>query len=398
MPDLTRVPRVAVNASLLSPTADYRAAGIHRYLLGLVTALADAGEVDLTAFVSGDAVRALLPASVTVRRMPAWAHGRLGRIAWEQLGLPLDLSRTGAALLHSAAYAVPALGRTPSVATVHDLSFFRMPAAFPRLQGQYLRLATRLAARRAAALIAVSEFTARELVATTGVPARRVHVVHNGVDGSFRPLPPAELADWRASAGFGAPYLLTVGTLQPRKNLGTLLAGYAELVRRLPEAPELVVAGAAGWGKEDPRARAAELGLAGRVRFCGYVPAADLPALYGAALGFALPSLYEGFGLPVVEAMACGTPVVVAAASCLPEIAGNAALSAGPDDVAGWAAALATLVTDPARRAALADAGRRRAARFTWTRAAQETAAVYRQVLADKAAMTTGWEAADRAR
>lgn len=398
MPDLTRVPRVAVNASLLSPTADYRAAGIHRYLLGLVTALADAGEVDLTAFVAGDAARALLPAKVAARRVPGWARGRAGRIAWEQLGLPLELRRSGAALLHSAAYAVPAFGATPSVATVHDLSFFRLPEAFPRLQGLYLRSATKLAARRARALIAVSEFTARELVATTGVGAERVHVVYNGVDGAFRPLPPAKLADWRARSGLDAPYLLTVGTLQPRKNLGTLLAGYAELVRRQPEAPELVVAGAAGWGQDDPRARAAELGLAGRVRFPGYVPAADLPALYGAATGFALPSRYEGFGLPVVEAMACGTPVVVADAACLPEIAGGAALTVGPDDVAGWADALGVLVTDRARCAGLVEAGGRRAAGFSWARAARETAAVYRQVLANGASMSAGWEAAGHAR
>jgi len=153
------------------------------------------------------------------------------------------------------------------------------------------------------------------------------------------------------------------------------LAGYAELVRRLPEAPELVVAGAAGWGKEDPRARAAELGLAGRVRFCGYVPAADLPALYGAALGFALPSRYEGFGLPVVEAMAAGTPVVAADRTALPDTAGGAALLVDPEDPAAVAEAVLAARGDERLRAA----GLERAAPFTWAATAGAVDAVLRR-------------------
>lgn len=386
MPDRSHPsPRVGFNAALFSPTRDYRAAGIHRYIVGLLTAQAQDGGVCQTVFAPGaegrDALRGVIPAA-DVRAAPAAVRRPFPRIVWEQTALPLALARAGADLYHGAAYAMPMLAGVPAIVTVHDLAFFRVPETFPRAQGFYLRAATRWSARRAAALVAVSAHTRRELIDVLGADPGRVHVVPNGADDTFRPLPPDDVQAWRRRAGLPERFFLTVGTLQPRKNIGTLLAAHARLRADDPTTPDLVVAGAPGWGDDDPVRRVADLGLAGHVHFPGYLPPEDLPRLYNAATVFACPSRYEGFGLPVLEAMACGTPVVVSDASSLPEVAGAAGVLVGPDDTAGWAAALSALAADPDRRAALSAAGLARAARFTWRRAARETTAVYRHVLA----------------
>jgi len=395
MPETSAPPRIGFNALLMSASGDFRAAGLHRYTHAMLQALADEPGIAVSAYTADASARATLPAAIDVRPAPALARRRAGRIVWEQLGLPVALVRAKARLYHGAAYAMPALCPVPAVVTVHDLSFIRMPGAFPPLQARYLRLATSVSARRAAALIAVSEFTGRELVRLLGVPAERVHVVPNGCDPRCRPLPPADVAAFRARAGLPERFILAVGTLQPRKNLETLLRAYA-LLRRDWDAnrgnghagdeaagapPALVVAGAPGWGRVDVRAHAAGLGVAEHLYLPGFVPEADLPALYNAALCLAFPSRYEGFGLPALEAMACGTPVVVSDATSLPEVVGDAGLRVPPDDVAGWAAALLHLATDAPARRALAERGPARATGFTWQRAASQTAAVWRTVL-----------------
>lgn len=394
MPERSALPRIGFNAALLSLTRDYRAAGVHCYIVALLKALAEEG-VAIMAFVADRHASSVLPPAITVHPMPAWAGRRSTRIVWEQLGLPLALRRVGVALLHSPAYAMPLACPTPAVVTVHDLSFFHLPETFPRAQGAYLRAATRQAVRRAAALIAVSDYTRRELVRLLGADPARIFVVPNGTDPSCRPLPRADVDAYRARAGLPQRFILAVGTLQPRKNLATLVRAYAELRRRLPNAdvPALVIAGAHGWGESNVAALIAELGLEGQVILPGYIPLEDLPALYNAALLLAYPSRYEGFGLPVVEAMACGTPVIVADATSLPEVAGEAGLKIGPDDVAGWAAGMAMVIDDPARAAAMRQAGLRQAAPFTWTRAAQQTIAVYRQVLTGRAGHAVRQEA-----
>jgi len=382
MPDPAPLSRIGFNAALLSASSDYRAAGMHRYIVGLVGALAGEAHLELTAFVSDPRAREVLPASVRLRPIPRFARRPVGRIAWEQVGLPMALAREGLGLLHSPAYALPLASPVPAVVTVHDLSFVRLPWAFPRAKGAYLRLATRLAVRRARAIIAVSEFTRREILALLGADPARVHVVPNGVDPTLEPADPTAVSAYRAETGLPDHFILAVGTLQPRKNLAVLVEAYARLRQAEPGTPPIVVAGAPGWGKSDVGARAAALGLGEReVRLLGYVPIEALPLLYSAASVVACPSRYEGFGLPVAEAMACGAPVVVAGGSSLHAVAGAAGLVVGPDDVDGWAAALATVLGDPARARAMARAGRARAGRFTWERAARETAAVYREVL-----------------
>lgn len=393
MPESSAPPRIGFNALLMSASGDFRAAGLHRYTHAMLQALADEPSVAVSAYTADPAARGALPAAIGVDPAPAFARGRAGRIAWEQFGLPVALLRSGARLYHGAAYAMPALCPVPAVVTIHDLSFIRMPEAFPRLQANYLKLATRLSARRAAALVAVSEFTAREVVRLLGVPAERVHVVPNGCDPRCRPLPTDVVAAYRARSGLPERFVLAVGTLQPRKNLDMLLRAYATLRRDWDAAadgapPALVVAGGQGWGGLDVEAHAAALGIADDLYLPGFVPEDDLPALYNAALCLAFPSRYEGFGLPAVEAMACGTPVVVSDASSLPEVVGEVGLRVPPDDVAGWAAALRHLATDEPARRALAERVPARAATFTWRRAANQTVGVWRSVLAAPRAVT----------
>jgi glycosyltransferase involved in cell wall biosynthesis len=376
--------RVGFNAALLSPSGDYRAAGMHRYIAGLLGALAEVKGLAVTAYVPraeaelGPAYG--LPPGLDLRPAPAQVRRPLGRILWEQTALPARMAQDGLDLIHGPAHALPALGRLPAVVTAHDLSFFRMPETLPAAKAFYLRTAMRHAARRASALVAISEFTKRELVSLLGLDPDRVQVIHNGVDPAFRPLPPAEVEAWRRASGLPESYILALGTLQPRKNLSTLLEAYAGLQAQMGgKAPDLVIAGASGWGPSDLGRRATELGIAERVRFPGFVPEADLPRLYNAATLLAYPSRYEGFGLPIAEAMACGTPCIVADASCLPEVAGSAAVAVHPDDAPGWAREMADLLEQPAHAAKLRTAGLARAARFTWTKAAEETADLYRR-------------------
>jgi glycosyltransferase involved in cell wall biosynthesis len=387
MPDQTSPRRIGYNAALLSYSSDFRAAGIHRHIARLLPALAEIGEYSITAFTPDAGARSMLPDAIDVQSTPGYSARPVGRILWEQTGLPAALRRAGAQLYHGAAYAMPALTRVPSVVTVHDLSFVRLPGTLPPLQRRYLGFATRLTVRRAAALIAVSEFTRSELTELLGADADRVHVVANGVDPVFRPAPPDVQAECRHRYDLPESFILTLGTLQPRKNLGTLLRAYAELLSRNPDAPTIAVVGAPGWGEADPQSDARALGIAERVRLLGYVPDEDLPALYSACSLFAYPSRYEGFGLPVLEALACGAPAIVADAASLPEIGGDAVLPVGPDDAPGWATAMRALLQDDARRASMSDAGMARAARYTWSRAARETADVYGHVLSQTAHM-----------
>lgn len=374
--------RVGFNAGLLSPGHDYRAAGIHRYIVALLEGLGGRRDVAVTAFTLQGGGGSVLPAGVGERAATPLGRGRAGRVLWEQTALPRLMRGANVELYHGAAYAMPLATRIPAVVTVHDLSFFRHPETLPRAQALYLRAATRVSARRAAALIAVSAFTASELQAVLRVPRDRVHVVPNGHDERLEPQPRPAVEAFRARRQLPEAFVLAVGTLQPRKNLGVLLSAYAVAREAGLALPPLVVAGGRGWGESDIEAAARRLGLADVVSWLGFVPSEDLALLYSAATMLALPSRYEGFGLPVLEAMACGTPVVAADASSLPEVAGDAALLVGPDDAEGWARALHRLASDRELAATLSTAGLRRVSTATWQRTADGTVAVYRRVLA----------------
>lgn len=372
--------RVGINAALLSPSGDYRAAGLHRYLSGLLGALAAREDVALTAWAPGGAPAAgVVAGAERIAWRVAPAGGGAGRrIRWEQTGLPAAVARERPAVFHGPAHAMPLLCPVPAVVTAHDLSFVRLPWTFPPAQAWYLRAAMRLAARRARRLIAVSEFTRRELMAVYGLPAERIAVVPNGIDPLFRPLPPEAVTAWRAARGLPERFVLAVGTLQPRKNLGVLLEAWPRLRAELADPPALVIAGAPGWGDTDLGAQARRLGIVDAVRFPGFVPQEDLPYLYNAATALALPSRYEGFGLPLAEALACACPALVAEGSSLTEVAGDAALSAPPDQPAAWAAGLRRLLEDAGLRQLLRERGPRQAAPYRWERAAEATMGVYR--------------------
>jgi glycosyltransferase involved in cell wall biosynthesis len=243
---------------------------------------------------------------------------------------------------------------------------------------------TALSVRRARQVIAISQNTRRDVVARLHVPAERVQTVYCGVDARFRPLPAVEVEAFRLRKGLPKRFILFLGTIEPRKNVSALIGAFARLITVAPSDMSdlhLVVAGAKGWFFDKVFAQVESLGLQDRVHFAGYVPEDEKALWYSASTCFCYPSLYEGFGLPPLEAMACGVPVITSAVSSLPEVVGDAGLTVPPDDVAALSAALRQLVVDSSLRAELAYRGRKRAGRFTWTETAKQTVDVYRLAL-----------------
>ena len=305
--------------------------------------------------------------------------GRAGRIAWEQTVWPLQARRDGLTLMHSMAFAMPRLAPCPVVVTIYDLSFIENPEAFPAAQRRYLMAETAYSCRHAARLVAISDSGRDDIHRLYGVPLEQIDVVLPGVAAHFRPLPAEQAAAFRKQQGLPDQFILHVGTLQPRKNIPTLLDAVARLDR--PEVP-LVLVGGKGWIFESIYKRVEALGLSDRVRFAGYVDDEQLPLWYNAAAALVMPSYYEGFGLPVVEALACGTPVVAAATSSLPEAGGAVALYFDPRDADGLAACLAQALDDPAVGHTARTAGPAHAARFSWARAGAGMATAYRRAAA----------------
>lgn len=300
----------------------------------------------------------------------------------QQWLLPRRLRQLGAALYHSPYYLMPYRPGVPAVVTVHDLIPLLYPQYFTAGQRLIFALTIRAATRTARQIVAVSNATARDLERLLGPlagrGAARVSVIPEAADPTFGPRPDREIAALRARLGLPERYVLYLGSNKPHKNLVRLVEAWA----RLPPQP-LPLALAGLWDPRFPEARlrAEALGLGDAVRFLGSVPEPDLPALYGGATAFVFPSEYEGFGLPVLEAMACGAPVACARTSSLAEIAGDAALMFDPAGEEAIAQALAQLLSTPDLRAELRDRGRERAAQFSWQRAAQETLALYRQMV-----------------
>jgi len=370
------VPTVGINALLLALDDTYRSAGVSNYNAQLLRHLpAIAPDLGLVAF-SGDP-RFLPTADMTVQR-PLWSTRRpLARIAWEQSGLSLASRRLD--LLHGAVYANPLLAACPTVITVHDLTFVHHAQALKRFNRVYLRLITRLSARRAARVIAVSENTRRELIDWLALPPERIVTVPNGVSEEFSLAAPAAVAAFRQQRHLPARFILFLGTLEPRKNVARLIEAFSRA--RLGADTYLVIAGSKGWYYEQIFAQVAALAQRSSIIFPGFIPAEQLPWWYRAATVFVYPSLYEGFGLPVLEAMASGTAVITSNTSSLPEVVGDAAILVDPTDVDALAAAMVRLLNDEALRAQLSAAGVRQAAKFSWRRCAEETVAVYRAAL-----------------
>jgi glycosyltransferase involved in cell wall biosynthesis len=375
--NVARTIHVGVNAHLLSLTESYRGAGITWYIYNLLRHLPEGDpEIRLAVFLSERRFSATPGLQVQLSRLPT--HRPPVRILWEQVLQPWALRSAKVQLLHAPAFVGPLLGSVPFVITVHDLSFLRYPEGFRKGNRLYLSSFTRWSVLRARRVIAVSESTKRDVVRYYGISPDIVDVVHNGVDPCFQPLSASETTAFRAKQGLPERFFLFVGTLEPRKNVIRLIESYAQLPA---DRPPLMLVGGKGWFYDEIFACVKTLGLNDDVRYVGFVPPEDLPKWYNAATLLVYPSLYEGFGLPPLEAMACGTPVLTSKVSSLPEVVGEAGLLVDPTDTEALTDAMNRVLGDQELRDEMGAAGLIQAQGFSWQKTARCTAGSYRRAL-----------------
>lgn len=370
-------------------SAATQGAGIGRYTRELVRALLAVPSPHHYAFFYASPARidesafSLQPAAgqpPTIRRVPI--HDKWLMRLWHRLRVPLPVETfVGKVdLFHSPDFTLPPTRPgVPTLLTVHDLSFVRDPdSAWPSLRA-FLNKAVPRSVQRATHVLADSLATKNDLIELFGTPAGKITVLYSGVEARFAPVrDQAEIDRVCARYELPRPFILSVGTLQPRKNYGRLIEAFARIAAEGPD--HLVIAGGKGWLYESIFEQAKSLGLEQRVHFPGFVDDADLPALYSAARLFAYVSLYEGFGLPLLEAMACGTPVIASNVSSLPEVVGDVGLQVDPRSVDDIARALQQMTEQPELRERSIGPGLARAKSFTWEKAARELLAIYDQV------------------
>jgi glycosyltransferase involved in cell wall biosynthesis len=366
--------RIGIDARIVH----YSRGGIRSYVVHLLDALAALdGDVDYLVLHSRKG-RDISPLDSNFRSVPCWtpSHHRLERWA-----LGIEIARLGIDLLHSPDSIPPASGYRRSVITIHDLNFLYYPRFLTPESRRYYNEQIEWAVQRADHILADSHATKTDLTSLLGVASERITVVHLATDSSFCPLPETEARQAAGRYDLEPDFLLFVGTLEPRKNVPGLLQAYRILLDEKVTAKPLVLVGGKGWLYDEIFERVEALDLGGLVRFLHGVPDADMPGLYNAASVLTTPSFYEGFGLPALEAMACGTPVVVSDRASLPEVVGEAGLLVNPDEPEDIARALRRVLMNESLRTKMRKMGLLQAARFSWKRVAQETLAVYRQVL-----------------
>jgi glycosyltransferase involved in cell wall biosynthesis len=366
--------------------------GIGRYIRELVQAVVALDSVNSYRLFSAKPPATLpvadpIPQANNVTHCPAPLDERWLYRLWYRLRLPLPVQWvTGSLdLFHSPDFVLPPVsGAISTLLTVHDLSFIHFPETFPQRLVSYLNQVVPWSVGRASHILADSEATKHDLTALWQVPSEKISVLYSGVNKRFQPVTDVgritavrqkyRLQEW--------PYVLSVGTLQPRKNYQMLIRAFQPLADKLPH--HLVISGGKGWLYDEMMAEVARQGLTGRVHFIGFVDDADLPTLYSEASLFAFPSLYEGFGLPLLEAMGCGTAVLTSNSSSLPEVAGDAAWQLAPQDQSAWTEALDTLLTNSQVQNRLITAGFSRVDRFSWQQSAAQLLKIYQRLLSTR--------------
>jgi len=366
-------PRVLVDATAVPADRG----GVGRYVDGLIPALSRAGADLAVVCQRADAERyQRMAPDVEVVAGPAAIAHRPARLAWEQTGLPLVAQQVRAEVVHSPHYTMPLRVGRPVVVTIHDATFFTQPDQHTAVKGTFFRSATRTALRRATRVIVPSKATRDELVRVLDADSTKIDVAYHGVDPEIFHVPTdADKARVAARLGLRGPYIAFLGILEPRKNVPNLIRGWVKAVHWRDDPPALVLAGGSGWD-EDVDAAIAEVPGHLRVIRPGYLRFADLPGYLGGATVVAFPSHGEGFGLPVLEAMACAAPVLTTHRLSLPEVGGDAVAytEPGADEIA---AGLSSLLDDAARRRQLAEAAVARAREFTWAASAEAHLASY---------------------
>ena len=355
-------------------------AGVGRYTRMLAEHLGALAGADTLSFFYFDFCRkgAPFPVANAEQRAFRWCPGRLAQSAWNTIAWPpFDWFAGDADVYHFPNFLLPPLRRGKAVVTVHDASFLRFPDMAEERNRRHLTARIHETVARADAVITDSAFSARELESLLAVKREKVFPVYPGI-GRELVRPDAEsIAATRRALGLNRPYLLTVGTLEPRKNIPFLIDVFESLTSF---QGDLVVAGMTGWKYEPILGRMRRSTRAAEIRYLNYVPDGQLPGLYAGAEAFVFPSLYEGFGFPPLEAMACETPVVSSTGGSLPEVLGDAALRLNAFEVEPWAQAISGVLSDTAARRDLVARGRQRAARYTWEEAARATWEIYRKV------------------
>ena len=376
--------QIGLNATVMRTDASYHNAGPSRYTTNLVAGvLAQPSDYDFTIYVN-DQVPSLPfkpTRDVRIQRTPIRTSRTGLRILWELMVAPWQIGASRLDLVHSMLNVVPLAAPTRHVVTIHDLSFMRVANAHPPLRRWYLTAATWLSIRRSAAILADSKATRNDVIRLLGANPDRVHVVYPGSDPSFHPRPDNEVEAFRTTKNLNRPFVLFVGTLEPRKNVDILITAFGTLVRQNKFSGDLVIVGGTGWGTRAIDAALAKSPIRDRIKMMGYVNQSELPSWYTAATLVVYPSSYEGFGIPVLAAMASGTPVITSNQSSLPEVGGNASLTIEPRDALQLADAMTTVLASRRQREEMRSRGLAQAQRFDWGIASQRCLNVYRKVL-----------------
>ena len=365
--------RIGIDARLVY----YRQAGISQYTIRLLQELSAIDQDDDFIVFQSRKDRSRLADAPNFQKRSLWTppHHR-----FEQVLLPLEIAAVDLDILHSPDFIPPFRRNCKSVITIHDLNFLLYPHFLTPESAKYYGQIDQ-AVRKCDYIIAVSESTKRDIIQLTGAPEGKISVVHEAAHPVYRPLPDAQfLQRVKKRPATERDFILFVSTIEPRKNVATLLRAYKQLLDDYHPNVNLVLAGEKGWLFDRVFALVDQFGLRGRVHFLGRVSTEDLLELYNAAELLVHPAFYEGFGLPPLEAMACGTPVVVSNTSSLPEVVGDAALMVEPTDVDGMTVAMWRLLSDKALHQEMSDKGLKRARQFSWRRAAIETLSIYRRV------------------